>query len=73
MNFCAKSKCKELHHIGRYVQASGLRVMVVDTQRSYLSRGEARQLATDLGGDYVYLPNASGENIAQVATALRDG
>jgi magnesium chelatase subunit D len=63
----------ELQHIGRYVQASGLRVMVVDTQRSYLSRGEARQLATDLGGDYVYLPNASGENIAHAATTLRDG
>ena len=36
-------------------------VMVVDTQRSYLSRGEARQLAKWLGGDCAYLPNVSGE------------
>ncbi len=57
----------ELEQIGRYVQSVGLRVMVVDTQRSYLSRGEARRLAEYLGGTYVYLPNASGEQVAQAA------
>jgi len=57
----------ELERLGRYVQSVGLRVMVVDTQRSYLSRGEARQLAEYVGGTYIYLPNASGEHIAQAA------
>jgi magnesium chelatase subunit D len=57
----------ELERLGRYVRSVGLRVMVVDTQRSYLSRGEARQLADWVGGTYIYLPNASGEHIAQAA------
>jgi magnesium chelatase subunit D len=60
----------EIQQLGRYVQSVGLRVMVVDTQRSYLSRGEARQLAEYVGGTYIYLPNASGENIAQAAYGL---
>lgn len=58
----------ELQQIGRYIAESPLQVMVVDTQRSYLSRGEARQLAEWLGGEYAYLPNASGEQIADLAT-----
>jgi magnesium chelatase subunit D len=58
---------EELRQIGRYIAESSLQVMVVDTQRSYLSRGEARQLAEWLGGEYAYLPNASGEQIADLA------
>ncbi|MFZ1398204.1 MAG: magnesium chelatase ATPase subunit D, partial [Candidatus Promineifilaceae bacterium] len=58
---------EELQQIGRFIAESPLQVMVVDTQRSYLSRGEARQLAEWLGGDYAYLPNASGEQIADLA------
>lgn len=57
----------ELQQLGKHIAASRLQVMVVDTQRSYLSRGEARQLAEWLGGDYAYLPNASGEEIADLA------
>lgn len=59
----------ELQQIGRYVAGSQMRVMVVDTQRSYLSRGEARRLAEWLGADYAYLPNASGEEIAGAAAS----
>jgi magnesium chelatase subunit D len=59
---------QELQQIGGYVAQSGLHVIVVDTQRSYLSRGEARKLADWLGGEYAYLPNASGEAIASLAT-----
>lgn len=58
----------ELQHLGREVAAAGIQAIVVDTQRSYLSRGEAQKLAGWLGGRYIYLPNASGEQIA--ATAL---
>lgn len=56
----------ELEQIGRYVAGSDLDVIVVDTQRSYLSRGEARKLADWLGGDYAYLPNGSGKEIADL-------
>jgi magnesium chelatase subunit D len=58
----------ELQQLGRYIAASNLHVLVVDTQRNYLSRGEARQLAEWLGADYVYLPNASGDEIANLAS-----
>jgi magnesium chelatase subunit D len=60
---------RELEQIGRFVAESPLHVIVVDTQRKYLSRGEARRLAEYLGGDYAYLPNASGEEIAQLVTS----
>ncbi len=62
----------ELQALGRHVADAGIRTIVVDTQRSYLSRGEARKLAEWLGGEYVYLPNAQGEQIAEVAMAARD-
>lgn len=57
----------ELEQLGRHVAASPLHVVVVDTQRSYLSRGEAKKLAELLNGDYAYLPGASGEQIANLA------
>ncbi|MEM7801576.1 MAG: magnesium chelatase ATPase subunit D, partial [Chloroflexota bacterium] len=56
----------ELEQIGRYIAASHMETIVVDTQRSYLSRGEARQLAEWMGGEYAYLPNGSGEEIAEL-------
>jgi magnesium chelatase subunit D len=62
----------ELVKIGRHIAASTMQVVVVDTQRSYLSQGEARQLATWLGGEYAYLPQAKGEQIAEVVTGTRD-
>ncbi|MEZ4638166.1 MAG: VWA domain-containing protein [Caldilineaceae bacterium] len=62
----------ELQQIGRHIAESSLRVIVVDTQRSYLSRGEARQLASWLGGEYAYLPGADGEQIANLAAGAVD-
>ncbi|HMR64168.1 MAG TPA: VWA domain-containing protein, partial [Anaerolineae bacterium] len=64
---------EELQQIGRHIAESSLHVVVVDTQRSYLSRGEARKLAEWLNGDYAYLPNANGEQIADLATSVADG
>jgi magnesium chelatase subunit D len=63
----------ELQHLGRQVAAAGIQAIVVDTQRGYLSRGEARRLAEWLGGTYVYLPNAQGEQIAALASEARAG
>lgn len=62
----------ELQQLSGYVQHVGLRVIVVDTKRNYLSRGEARQLAEWLGGDYAYLPNASGEQIGNYIAEMSD-
>ena len=58
----------ELRQLGRYIAASPLQVMIVDTQRDYLSRGEARRLAEWLGGEYAYLPQAGGAEIAALAS-----
>lgn len=54
----------ELQQVGAHLRESGIQSVVVDTQKSYLSRGEARQLADWLGGTYAYLPNATGEQVA---------
>lgn len=59
---------EELKQIGAYLAQSRLHTIVVDTKRSYLSRGEARQLAEWLGGDYAYLPNADSGQIVSLAT-----
>ncbi|MFP4321230.1 MAG: magnesium chelatase ATPase subunit D [Anaerolineales bacterium] len=64
---------EELQRLGVGLADSGLHILVVDTKRNYLSRGEARQLADWLGADYAYLPNASGEDIAALAENARDG
>jgi magnesium chelatase subunit D len=59
----------ELQHLARQVAQAGIQAIVVDTQRSYLSRGEARRLADWLEGTYIYLPNANGTQIAAHAQA----
>lgn len=64
---------EEVQQIGRFIAESRLQVIVVDTQRSYLSRGEARKLAEWLNGEYAYLPNANGEQIADLATSVAEG
>jgi magnesium chelatase subunit D len=61
---------EELERLGGYVHEAGMAVVVVDTKRSYLSRGEARQLAEWLGATYAYLPSATGEQIAEVAAGV---
>ena len=63
----------ELQALGQRIAEAGITALVVDTQRSYLSRGEARTLAGWLGGQYIYLPNAKGEQIAaMVGDAVRE-
>lgn len=58
---------EELQRIGSFIAASPLKIVIVDTQRSYLSRGEARKLVEWVGGEYVYLPNVVSESIADLA------
>jgi magnesium chelatase subunit D len=56
---------EEVERLSGRLQAAGIGAVVIDTQRSFVSRGEAQQLATWLGGRYVYLPQGRGEEIAQ--------
>ena len=60
----------EITTLAAAVAAAGIKSVVIDTQRNYLSRGEGRVLAEKLAGEYIYLPNASGADIAQTAVAL---
>lgn len=57
---------EEVQRLAGRLQAAGIGAVVIDTQRSFVSRGEAQQLAVWLGGRYVYLPQGRGEEIAQV-------
>jgi magnesium chelatase subunit D len=59
----------ELQLLGCQIAQAGIHALVIDTQRSYLSRGEARRLAEWLDGTYIYLPNANGTQIAARARA----
>jgi magnesium chelatase subunit D len=63
---------EEVRRLAAALRAEGIGAVVVDTQRSYLSRGEASQLAAWLGGRYVYLPNARGDQIAAAVAAEQD-
>lgn len=58
---------EELRQVARTVAATGLKSLVIDTQRSYLSQGTARKLAAWLDGQYLYLPGAEGAAIAAAA------
>lgn len=58
--------------IARSVAAAGIRSLVIDTQRNFLSQGSAQKLATALAGRYLYLPGASGVAIATAASAALD-
>lgn len=61
---------RELEQISQHLATAGIQTIVIDTQRTFLSKGEAKRLAGWLGGTYVYLPNASGEQVADLAMAV---
>lgn len=54
------------------LKAAGIGAVVIDTQRSYVSRGEAQQLAAWLGGRYVYLPQGRADEIAGAVIEASD-
>ncbi len=60
---------EEVQRLCRQLQAAGIGAVVIDTQRSFLSRGEARQLAEWLGGRYVYLPQGNAREIVREVLA----
>ncbi len=56
---------EEVQVLSGKLRSAGIGAIVIDTQRNFVSRGEAQQLATWLGGRYIYLPQGRGEQIAQ--------
>ncbi|MEI7642779.1 MAG: magnesium chelatase ATPase subunit D [Chloroflexales bacterium] len=62
----------EVQTLSGRLKAAGIGAVVIDTQRSYVSRGEAQQLAAWLGGRYVYLPQGHGDQIAQAVISASD-
>lgn len=63
----------EVQLLSAKLRAAGIGAVVIDTQRSFVSRGEAQQLAAWLGGRYVYLPQGQGEQIAQAVLSASEG
>jgi magnesium chelatase subunit D len=55
----------EIFALAQSINIEGLNSVVIDTQTGYLSRGEAQRLAEQLGGRYIYLPNAKANDIAR--------
>ncbi|MFQ3597864.1 MAG: magnesium chelatase ATPase subunit D [Chloroherpetonaceae bacterium] len=54
----------EIAALAQSINLEGLNSVVIDTQTGYLSRGEAKRLVEQLGGRYIYLPNAKADDIA---------
>ncbi|MEF3273464.1 MAG: magnesium chelatase ATPase subunit D [Chloroflexus sp.] len=63
---------QEVQQLAGRLRAAGIGAVVIDTQRSFVSRGEAQQLAAWLGGRYVYLPNGRGDQIANAVIAASE-
>ncbi|MFM8517324.1 MAG: magnesium chelatase ATPase subunit D [Nevskiaceae bacterium] len=57
----------ELQGIAATVAAQGLKTLLIDTQRSFVSHGAGQKLARWLGGEYLYMPSAASAAIAQAA------
>lgn len=55
---------EEVTQLAALLASAGLSTVVLDTQTSFLSKGEAANLARGLGGHYVYLPRADARTIA---------
>jgi magnesium chelatase subunit D len=59
----------ELQGIATTVAARGLKTLLIDTQRSFVSHGAGQKLASWLGGEYLYMPSAGSAAIAHAARA----
>ncbi len=55
---------QEIEQLASLLASEGLSTVVLDTQTSFLSKGEAANLARKLGGHYIYLPRADARAIA---------
>ena len=58
---------QELQLLSLSLADQKIQSLVIDTQRSFLSHGPGENLAGWLGGRYLYLPNASADQLARAA------
>lgn len=58
---------QELQLLSLSLADQKIQSLVIDTQRSFLSHGPGETLAGWLGGRYLYLPNASADQLARAA------
>jgi magnesium chelatase subunit D len=64
---------EEVEQLAQLLASNGLSSVVLDTQTSFLSKGEAANLARKLTGHYIYLPRADARAIAvSVSNAAED-
>ena len=64
---------EEVEQLAQLLASDGLSAVVLDTQTSFLSKGEAASLARKLGATYIYLPRADARAIAtNVSTAAEE-
>jgi magnesium chelatase subunit D len=66
---------QEVAQLASLIASEGLASIVLDTQASFLSKGDAAALAQKLGAHYIYLPHADARtiaaNVSNAAAALR--